>query len=238
MMEKGDAFRQRYEPLPVETNHDGETRRVGIELEFTGLTLEQATSVVLENLDAKIKTETQAEKVVEIAALGDFAIEIDWAFLKQQADEFKQTDREDKWLGYLGDMATMLVPLEIVSPPIKWHELPRLEKLTGILKLCGAKGTENSLLSAYGLHINTEIPSPDPEVLHAYLKAFSLLQSWLSDYHQVDISRKVTPYIDFFAHEYIHHLCLKPPAGGWMISLTITSSSIVPAIAPWICCPS
>lgn len=204
-MHSSDDFR----PLPVGTNHEGDTRSVGIELEFTGLTLDQAADAVLNNFDAKIKAETQAEKVIEIAALGEFVIEVDWAFLKQQAQDFKEQGREDKWLGYLGEMATKLVPLEIVSSPMKWHDLHRLEQLTTLLMRCGAKGTEHSLLSAYGLHINIDVSSLEADVLHAYLKAFGLLQWWLSDYHEVDISRKVTPYIDFFSHEYIHGLCEK-----------------------------
>ena len=71
------------------------------------------------------------------------------------------------------------------------------------LREAGAVGTEESLLAVYGVHINTEIPRLDASTLHSYLRAFSVLQWWLVDSHEVDATRKVSPYIDLFPESYL-----------------------------------
>ena len=39
-------------------------------------------------------------------------------------------------------------------------------------------GTEELLIAAYGVHVNTEIPRLDTEALFSYLRAFAVLQWW------------------------------------------------------------
>jgi hypothetical protein len=71
------------------------------------------------------------------------------------------------------------------------------------LRKAGAIGTEESLLAAYGVHINTEIPALDAATLLSYLKAFAILQWWLVDAHEVDATRRVSPYIDLYPEAYL-----------------------------------
>jgi hypothetical protein len=77
------------------------------------------------------------------------------------------------------------------------------------LRRAGAIGTEESLIAAYGVHINTEIPRLDADTLFAYLRAFAILQWWLVDAHEVDATRKVSPYVDLHPEVYLREILSK-----------------------------
>lgn len=192
-------------------NSDGDIRTVGFELEFSGITLADTVAAVVSSLDGAVVNETAAEVSVD-TNYGKFNIEIDWEFLKSTAAEEQQANSPDLWLQKLSEAATLLVPIEVVCPPIPVTEIFQLEKLVAVLRKAGAVGTEESLIAAYGVHINPEIPGLDAETIYRYLRAFVLLQWWLVDAHKVDLARRVSPYIDLFSEPYIKQLltCKKP----------------------------
>lgn len=178
---------------------NGKLRRVGFELEFTGIELKKAVEVLLSTMSGTIKSETAAETLVT-SDFGEFAVEIDWDYLKREA----RKDADDKpLLELLSSAATLLVPIEIVCPPIAIDQLDILDPLVRGLRDAGAKGTDNSPVAAFGVHVNSEIASLDAECIEAYLKAFALLQWWLVDAHEVNLSRRLTPYIDLYPESYL-----------------------------------
>jgi hypothetical protein len=196
----------RYSLPPIETNEKGEVRRVGFELEFSGVGLEQAADAVGAALSGKTLSSTAAETILEVDGLGEFSVELDWDFLKRKAAQEDPDYSESSWLEFVSQAAALLVPVEVVCPPIPVDELERLEPMVEALRDAGAVGTEESLLAAYGLHINTEIPALDSATLHRYLQAFALLQWWLLDAHDVDPTRKLSPYIDLYPEAYLHRV--------------------------------
>jgi hypothetical protein len=157
-------------------------------------------------LGGRLLSVTAAEQVVEVEGLGQFNVELDWAYLKRKAEETEQGGDGGEWLEPLSQAAALLVPIEVVCPPIPIGELTALDPMVGALRAAGAVGTEESLLAAYGVHINTEIPLLDAATLSSYLRAFAALQWWLVDAHQVDLTRKVTPYIDLYPEAYLKRL--------------------------------
>jgi hypothetical protein len=64
-------------------------------------------------------------------------------------------------------------------------------------------GTEDSLIAAYGVHVNPEISALDAATLYPVIRAFCLLQWWLVDRHDVDATRKLSPYIDLYPAAYV-----------------------------------
>lgn len=182
-------------------NQQGKVRKVGFELEFTGLDLNQAIAVVEKQFATTGVQQSIAEGLVSVADLGDFSIELDWHYLKEKAT---QPDRSnDDWLDLLSQAATLLVPIEVVCPPLPVTDLGVLDPLVENLRRAGAGGTEDSLIAAYGVHINAEIPDLDAPHLYNYLRAFSLLQWWLVDDHQVDFSRRLSPFVDLYPEAYV-----------------------------------
>lgn len=178
-------------------------RRVGFEIEFSGIDLRATTDAVKSALKAKIVSQTEAEVELEAGDLGKFNIEIDWQFLKRKASE----DNDDRdWLEILSQAAELLVPIEVVCPPIPVSRLDALEPMTEALRRAGAVGTEESLIAAYGVHVNTEIPRLDAPILFDYLRAYALLQWWLIDRQPVDLARRISPYIDLYSQAYLKQL--------------------------------
>ena len=56
------------------------------------------------------------------------------------------------------------------------------------------------------LCINTEIPRLDAATVQRYLEAYALLQWWLVDAHDVDPTRRLSPYIDLYPEAYLHRV--------------------------------
>lgn len=194
-----------YKLPSITRNYRGDLRRVGFELEFTGLDLAQTTRIVETALNGTLIRESAAACVVNVEELGEFTVEVDWDFLKRRAAR-QETNQTGDWIDLLSQAATLLVPMEVVCPPIDVLSLHRLDPLVSALQRAGARGTRDSVIAAYGVHINTEIPKMDAAVVFAYLRAFSLLQWWLVAAHQVDMARRISPYVDLYSETYLQGL--------------------------------
>lgn len=179
---------------------DGELRRVGFELEFTGLTLDEASEAVQQALQGSVSSATAAAHRIAVAQLGSFRVEVDWNYLKKLAEEHPDYHHE---LTLLSDTASLIVPVEVVCPPLAITRLNLLDSLVVELRKAGAQGTDNSLFAAYGVHVNAEIPEVTAPVIDAYLKAFCLLQWWLVKAHKVNLTRRITPYVDLYPDRYL-----------------------------------
>ena len=191
-------------PLPPSPRNDaGDYRRVGFELEFSGVTMEQAVAALADSLGARTREQSVAETLLEVDGLGEFNVELDWAYLKRKAAESGEDKSDEEWLEWLSQAAALLVPVEVVCPPIPLDRLDELEPMIVALRAAGAVGTDESLIAAYGVHINTEIPRLDADPLFAYLRAFALLQWWLVDAHEIDPARRLSPYIDLYPEAYL-----------------------------------
>lgn len=195
----------RYRKPARQTREDGKIRRVGFELEFTGLTFAQARQDILEALKGTEKTKSPVETSIETDQ-GRFNLELDWSLLKQVSKEYADVDASPDWLESLSRMAALVVPIELVCPPISLDRLTSLDPILTALRRAGAQGTGDSLIAALGVHINAELPDTSPATIQSYLKAYSLLQWWLVDAHDVNLARKISPYVDLYPEEYINRL--------------------------------
>ncbi|MDO6823660.1 amidoligase family protein [Marinobacter sp. 1_MG-2023] len=185
---------------------DGKERRVGVEIELSGLGYEQLVSIVAELLDGTPTLESRYVSKLQ-TSMGDFIIELD----SEQVKEFDLTDdRVPEVLRELGGQAMevidaaaeRIVPLEIVSPPLPFSEIQQIEYLVKELREAGALGSREAIYFAFGLQLNPELPDLTPATLIRYFQAFAVLYDWLKAHHQLDISRKFTPYIEPWSSRY------------------------------------
>jgi len=197
--------------LPPEVlTEDGAKRRLGVELEFSGLDIEVASAIVQTTFGGSIAVVSDFEHKVKDTALGDFNVELDFEYLKTigreeaLADRASLLDHVPQWL--VEEIARHLVPIEVVSPPVAMDQLEHLDALAAKLREAGALGTRQSPLYAFGLHLNPEMPALHAETICAYLRAFLCLYDWLLKVSEVDWSRRVTPYINPFPIEYVRRL--------------------------------
>lgn len=191
---------------PIVDKDDGSFRAVGFELEFSGISLDEAAEAVASALEGEPESESSAQRVIQTHPFGEFIIELDWDFLKRKASETGPGQEGGEWLEPLSQAAALFVPVEVVCPPIPVTDLPALTPMVDGLRAAGAVGTEESLIAAYGVHINTEAPRLDADMLFSYLRAFAILQWWLVDAHEVNATRKVSPYIDLYPQAYLRQV--------------------------------
>jgi hypothetical protein len=174
------------------------------------LSLEAAAARVRRVFGGREVVESTYRRRVADTRYGEFVIEIDSTFLKQ-----KQYEKPLRGLGIdfgriglesverlLMGGAGNVVPFAVATPPIPFDEIGPLEELRRLLRAHDAEGTRVSLLYAFGFHINPEAPAIDPPTLLSYLRAFLLLYPWLRGQVQVDITRRLRPYVNPFPEEY------------------------------------
>jgi len=190
---------------------DGEDRRVGVELEFTGLTIERIGQSLHDTLGGEIRPTSAYEYHLVDTPLGDFKIELDYAFLKErgrregEAGWFEEIEQVSE--DVLGALAKRVVPFEIVCPPIAVSRLHELHPMIAALRAAGARGTSSSALYAFGLHLNPEVPDLETDTLRNYIRAFAVAYDWLHQVSDIDISRRVFPYIQPFTRAYVRQIC-------------------------------
>ncbi|MGF2735276.1 amidoligase family protein [Marinobacter sp. DUT-1] len=194
----------------VRLNSEGEERRVGVEVELSGLGYEVLVDHASRLLDAPATTISRYVTRID-TLLGPFTIELD-------SDPIKGLDLADERLpssirelgGQAMDVidaaAERVVPLEIVTPPIPLSRLQDVETLVDELHLLGALGSREAIYFAFGLQLNPELPDLQPATIVRYLQAFAALYDWLKARHQLDISRKFTTYIEPWASRYTDEL--------------------------------
>lgn len=180
----------------------GTMRRVGVEIEFDGLTLPKATEIVAAWAGETAVSDTAAQGHVN-TRWGPLRTEIDWLYLKNLAKEKKIAPNSSAWVDLLSQVAAHFVPIEVVSPPIPLDQVVELEALVERLRRAGASGTGSSPIAAFGVHLNPELPASSAAPLAFYIQAFGLLQWWLKRQAHLDITRRLSPYIDLYPETYV-----------------------------------
>ncbi len=189
-------------------NAEGNPRHVGVELEISGLGLDALTNHVAQALGLNIETTGRYERVLKGDPDGDWVVELDFNLLKELGREPRaqgtlSADVACAAEDILAWAAQALVPLEVISPPLPLHRLNQFERLIKRLRQVGAKGTSDSAINAFGMQFNPELPSLEPQLITASLKAFVCLYDWLFERADIDLSRRVTSYVDPYPTCYV-----------------------------------
>ncbi len=186
---------------------EGDERRVGVEIEISGLGYHELVELTESLLSGKARESSRYVSTID-TRLGDFVVELD-------SEPVKDLDLQDERLpqsvrdlgGHAMDIidaaAEKIVPLEIITPPLPMGELEQIEMLCNHLREAGAVGSHEAVLYAFGLQLNPELPDLEANTLVAYLQAFAALYDWLKSRHQLDLSRKVTTYIEPWSNHYV-----------------------------------
>lgn len=195
-----------------QTNHEGKSRKVGIELEFANLKLDQIAEIIIDQFGGELHKVNPYHYEVTNTPLGRFIMEIDASLLKEMViqgylEEMGISRKEDYKLreaidNILRDVAESVVPYEVSTPPIAIDQIDQIETLKNNLRKAGAKGTEDSLVYAFGLQLNPDVPSLEPAYLVNYIRAFMLFYHYLKQQLEVDFTRKLTPYVNPYSRKY------------------------------------
>jgi hypothetical protein len=196
---------------PHVRTRDGAMRHVGVELEYQGVPPEVVAQALVERFGGRVEVVNRFHRFVRATRLGDFGIELDYATLRDapyveflesigiQRDDVPLLDKVE---ALAEQVASTIAPYEVVSPPVPLDELDALEEVRALLHAHRAEGTRASFRYAFGLHFNVEAPALDGPTLLAYLKSFLVLYDWLVVTSNIDLTRRVFPFIEPFPEAY------------------------------------
>ena len=212
---KGKEFSMIFKSPPEKTNPEGDERTVGYEFEFTGLEIADAAELIQELYGGNLRKESAYEFIVTDTTFGTFRLELDAQLLREKKyeallkkvgidlDTFKEKDSfEDSLMG----LASSVVPFEIITPPVPLSDMHRLNAITESLRDRKAEGTGSSFINAFGLHINPEVSDNRPDSILNHLRAYVMLDPWIRKDAKIDVSRRITPFINPYKEEYILHI--------------------------------
>lgn len=201
-----------YPLLPIKVNSQGNPRKVGFELEFAGISIMNTARIVSSLFGGTIKQNNRYDVKIENTELGNFTVELDARMLqtmaRQDVFDTSQLNLEEGSIRksveeIIDKLAMSVVPIEIVMPPVALSEMYRLEELRRALQENKAEGTKASLVHAFGMHINFEVPDLSIPTLLRYLQAFILVYPWLLTKLKIDFSRRISPFVDPFPEKYV-----------------------------------
>lgn len=204
-----------FESLPWRDDHAGKPRRVGVEMEMAGIDPDAIARVVVDEVGGHLEVESAFSSTVRDTEFGDFGIELDAQVLtsrgyldslKALGIEIEPGELRDNLEEVMSRVAGLVVPHELVCPPVELEALARIDGIRRGLCKRGAKGTQSSALYAFGLQFNVDIAKVDSAHLLALLRAFFLLFDEICERERIDFSRKLTPFVQPFPEDYVAHV--------------------------------
>jgi hypothetical protein len=201
---------------PVRTNAAGETRRVGFELEYSGLTLTKSAALLLRRIGGRIEVINPYHYKIRDTEYGDFTLVLDFQFLIQSGlerwlhsiglDQALEKETVQAIERFIATLSETVVPYEVTTPPLPLDRLEVIETIKEELRKHGAMGTRADPLYAFGFHINPEAARITVDEILRTLRAFFLLYDYLVERIKPDMTRRLTPYIDPFDEAYVQRV--------------------------------
>lgn len=203
-----DLLNWRPELPPQADTEDGKPRRIGVELEMIGLSVDDVSRIVSEQIGGTLNEQSRYEHLVQGDDAGDWGVELDYAYLKErgredEADDELQVMIDDATESLVRLGAEAVVPVEVVSPPLPLARLSDIQRLIVALREAGAEGSGAGLTYAFGMQFNPELPGLDAKTIASYLKAFFCLYDWLMQRSKVDMTRRLSGFSAAFPGSYV-----------------------------------
>ncbi len=212
---------------PKLLNYEQKPRKFGWELEFSNLGLEEISSIIIKLYGGKIDKKNRYVYNIEDTSFGTFKVKIDTGILNQEKykkfvkmanfnlENASNEELENKFGDFLQKLLETVVPYEVVTPPLELEKLPGLEKLREKMYLAHAEGTKSTFTNAFAYHINPEVFSLDAKENLDVLRAFLLLYHFLVDELEIDLTRKITSFINPFSRKYTREILDYNYHPGW-----------------------
>ena len=188
-------------PLPRPMTAAGKPRRLGVEVEFSGLTEEQVAGILTEVLGGRAHEQRPGRWLVEDSRLGRFEVYLDSRPLEAL--------HHDGLGNHIRDLARAVVPVEIVSDPLQVDDLAPLDEAMAALREAGAEGTGAGMLSGFGLHFNPEVVSLDFADVAPVLTAHALIEDHLRRRTGTDLARRLMTWVDPYPRTLVDRLAAR-----------------------------
>lgn len=199
---------------PRLSTEDGAERRIGVEMEFIGPSVDEAATVVHRLYGGEIRREDNFRYKVVDTVFGDFRVDLDMKFAHRRPEggHILSPEVDAELRRFAGRLGAEVLPTEIACPPIPISRAGALDQLVDSLRGSGARGTSGSVFYAFGAQLNPEAPSLSAESIFNHLRAFLLLKAWLREEIQVDASRRLLLFAQPFPKAYERQILTAPAA--------------------------
>ena len=185
-------------------------RKVGFEFEYSNLNAEQTATAIVSEYGGEIVAINPYNYKIK-TSMGTFSAVLDFGFLANS--KLKELNKQiglaldegtiEKIEEIIAQIGSSLIPYELTTPPIEFSNVNRAHDIKELLRKNGAEGTRANLLYAFGMHINPEVAKLDIDTILSDLRAFFVLYDYIKDTLDIDITRRLTTYIDPFDSSYI-----------------------------------
>lgn len=166
--------------LPQPHDAIGSPRRIGVEIEFTGLSERRAAGLLASIYGGQVEEEDPYAFHVTGSALGRLSVERDMRHIHPH----RRHRHPAPWLRppastLVGALVGGVVPRELVTEPLLPEALPILDGAVARLRAAGAAGDGATLAGSLGLHFNIAPPDLSVGTLLSFLRAYVLLEDAL-----------------------------------------------------------
>jgi Putative amidoligase enzyme len=187
---------------------DGAPRRVGVEIEFAGVDGREVAGLARQVYGGAIEEDDPYRYRVRGTSVGDLTVELDMSAAHAEKNAGDGLGHRVKQAVHqaLGAVGSLVMPFEVVFPPLPVERLPEVDRLVAALREGGAEGTKSGILNAFGLHLNPEAAAFEAGYLVDHLKAFALLAPWLRAEIGVDVARRLSPFTRPYPAAYVRLL--------------------------------
>jgi hypothetical protein len=206
-MESSRADDAPFAALTPPDDAHGAPRRVGVEIEFGGLTEAEVAGIAADDLGGRSVDHGDYRHTVENSGLGRLEVVLDTAWRKAGDTALVERGLE---------LGRAVVPVEIVTEPILPARLPRLDALLAVLRDRGATGSRDGLLLGFGVHLNVAVTDMTAPAILPTVRAFALLEDQLRAADPIDPSRRLLPFVDPYPRALVDALAAEE-AGGWSL---------------------
>ena len=191
---------------PYPQTEAGRPRRIGVEIEFIGVSCERAAELVRDLYGGVVRPSDSYRFLVTETRLGDFTVELDCQYAhtdgNPEADDDVANAIRSSLADAIGAVSSLWVPVEIISPPVPLSALPELDGLIPALRNAGAEDTKEGLVYAFATQLNPEVPSFNIASIVRHLRAFLLLADRLRTEIDIDLLRRTLPFTNPFPKAY------------------------------------
>ena len=123
------------------------------------------------------------------------------------------------------DAARLVIPVELVTDPFDPAHLSRFDAALATLRQAGAVGTKASPVHGFGVHLNVETASPEGAGVARVATAFALLEPLLREVIDLDLSRRLLPFIEPFPRPLVTALADQPDRSLDALATTVLAHS-------------
>ena len=185
---------------PLATPNALSERRVGIEVEFGGLSARAAARLIQDHAGGELEELDPHRFMLHGTSLGELTLELDSKFAhgKLGASALEKSLRD-----FVGLVSDPIVPTELITNPLPVSKIGALDEMLLTLSKQGAVGTDRPHL-ACGLHLNIEHGFKSVDGILAILRSYMLLAPALREAIAPDMTRKILPFIGRYPEHYVN----------------------------------